>query len=59
MIKVVKEGIGWSVKRDGVLLTDEHSTGLHVTKDSAVRHAQKVAAETREEIQVDENDNDA
>ena len=58
MIKVAKEGVGWSVKRDGVLLTEEHRTGLHVTKETAVRHAEKVAADTHEEIQVEESDKD-
>lgn len=53
MLKVIRQGAGWSVMRNGRLVKNAISSGVHKTKDSAVRHARRIRKETGEEIEVE------
>jgi hypothetical protein len=53
MIKVMAEGGGWSVKRDGRLVQEYGSSGVHKTKGSAYRYALRLVGTSGEEIDVE------
>ncbi len=58
MIHVLQEGAGWTVTRDGRIVTEDvlgsgvPSSGVHKTKGSAYRYARMIAL-TDETIEVD------
>lgn len=52
MINIVKQGVGWSVLRDGLLIREGGRSGVHETKGSAYRYAKEMQQQG-ETIQVE------
>jgi len=52
-IHVARQGIGWSVLKDGHLVQNETSSGVHKTIASAFRQARRVAEASGEHVVVE------
>jgi hypothetical protein len=52
MLRSQRQGDGWSVLQDAVLVRDEKSSGVYKTEDSAVRQVMRTAADTWEEVEL-------
>lgn len=50
MLRIVKQGAAWSVMRDGALVRDGESSGVHATEDSAVPARNANSSKTPEHV---------
>ncbi len=51
MLRIVRQGDGWVVMRDGVVVKDARGRSVHPTEQSAVRHVIGLAAESNDRIE--------
>ena len=50
MIRVVQQGAAWTVVRDGRLVREGAGAAVHKTRDSAERHARRLAEKLDDEL---------
>jgi hypothetical protein len=53
MIKILREGAGWSVKRDGQLVKQDGRSGVHKSKTSAYKYVLEIRTDPNEEIEIE------
>jgi hypothetical protein len=51
MLRIVRQGSGWVVMREGVVLKDSAGRSVHATEQSAVRYVIRLAAESNDRIE--------
>jgi hypothetical protein len=51
MLRMERQGIGWTVLRDGTPLKDDVTSGVHRTFYSAVRHIMREADQNSEHVE--------